>query len=84
MGPGPAQSSLAPALVRFALLDLAGMLLLAIGVMYLIQGPGAIFDAFPSTQTEAVMLCVAGIGFMGYAAVGVLREVARRQRSISR
>jgi hypothetical protein len=74
-----APPDLATALVKFALLDLVGMLLLALGVAYLIQGPGSFFDSFPSTRTEAIALTALGVGVMGYAGAGILRQVARRQ-----
>jgi hypothetical protein len=78
-GPRP---QLTAAIMKFALLDVFGMLLLALGLAYLVQGPGAFFDRFPSTTLEAVALIAAGVAVMGYAAVRILREVMRQQGRI--
>ena len=78
-GPRP---QLTLAILKFALLDVVGMVLLAIGLAYLVQGPGAFFATFPSTTAEAVVLTLGGVAVMGYAAVRILREVMRQQGRI--
>jgi membrane protein DedA with SNARE-associated domain len=75
----PPRPQLTLAIIKFALIDVVGMLLLAIGLAYLVQGPGAFFASFPSTQLEALALTAAGVVVMGYAATRILREVMRQQ-----
>jgi hypothetical protein len=78
-GPRP---QLTLAIMKFALLDVVGMLLLAVGLAYLVQGPGAFFDSFPSTKPEAIVLVLSGAVVMAYAAMRILREVMRQQGRI--
>ena len=66
-------------IIKFAVLDVIGMLLLALGLAYLVQGPGAFFDGFPSTKPEAIVLTLSGAVVMAYAAMRILREVMRQQ-----
>jgi hypothetical protein len=75
-GPRP---QLTGAILKFALLDVVGMLLLALGIGYLVQGPGAFFDALPGSKMEAIVLTAAGVAIMAYAAAGILREIMRQQ-----
>lgn len=64
---------------KFALLDVVGMLLLALGVAYFAQGPGAFFKAFPSTGMEAAFVTAAGVALMIYAVARILREIMAQQ-----
>ena len=70
---------LTAAILKFALLDVVGMLLLALGLAYLVQGPSAFFAAFPGSTPEAVVTALAGVVVMAYAATRILREVMRQQ-----
>lgn len=75
-GPRP---QLTGAIVKYALIDVVGMVLLALGLAFLARGPGVFFAAFPSTTLEAVVTTAAGVLLMGYAAVRLLREVMKQQ-----
>lgn len=78
-GPRP---QLTLAMIKFALLDVVGMILLALGLAWFVQGPSAFFDRFPSTTAEAVIALAGGVVVMGYAAARILREVMRQQGRI--
>ena len=69
------------AILKFALLDIVGMILFALGIAWFAKGPGAFFNAFPSTTAEAVVLTAAGIVTMGFAATRILREVMKQHKS---
>lgn len=77
------QRSLRPRLTlrifKFALLDVVGMILLALGVAWFAQGPGAFFKTFPSTGMEAALLTVVGIALMVYSVARILREIMAQQ-----
>jgi len=66
-------------MLKFALLDIVGMILLALGLAWFAQGPGAFFKSFPSTTAEAVVATAAGVVLMTYAAMRILREVMKQQ-----
>ena len=76
----PPRPKLTAAILKYALVDIVGMLLLAVGLAWFAQGPGAFFKTFPSTTGEALVLTVAGVVLMGYAASRILREVMRQQQ----
>jgi hypothetical protein len=61
-------------IMQWALLDVAGLLVLAIGGLYLIRGDAA-FAGFPSSTLEAVACVVVGVGVVFVAAVKMLAEV---------
>lgn len=61
-------------LVQWALVDLAGMLVLAVGGYYLLRGE-TLIAGFPSSTLEAIAVVVVGIGMIFAAAVKLLAEV---------
>ena len=71
----PPRPQLTLTILKFALVDIIGMVLLALGLAWFAQGPGAFFKSFPSTTAEAGVLTAAGIFLMAYAAVRILREI---------
>jgi uncharacterized membrane-anchored protein len=75
----PPRPQLTLAIVKFALLDIVGMVLLALGLAWFAQGPGAFFKSFPSTTAEAVVVTAAGVVVMGYAASRIVREILKQQ-----
>ena len=78
----PPRPKLTLVILKFAALDIVGMVLLALGLAWFAQGPGAFFQSFPSTTAEAFIATVAGIVVMGYAASRIVREVMRQQGRI--
>lgn len=75
----PPRPQLTLAILKFALLDVVGMVLLALGLAWFAQGPGAFFKAFPSTTAEAVVVTAAGVLIMAYAASRIVREILKQQ-----
>lgn len=71
-------------IVAYALIDCAGMVLLALGGFYFSAGPGRIFKSFPSTTAEAAVTCAAGIVIMFWAAARILREVIKQPHMMVR
>lgn len=61
-------------LLQWALLDVAGMLVLGAGGFYLLKDR-ALVSGFPSSTLEAIAVVVAGIGLIFAAAVKMLAEV---------
>lgn len=78
----PPRPKLTLAILKFALLDIVGMILLALGLAWFAQGPGAFFKTFPSTTAEAGVVTLAGIFIMAYAASRIVREIMRQQGRI--
>jgi uncharacterized membrane-anchored protein len=68
------------AILKFALLDIVGMLVFALGLGWFARGPGAFFDRFPGNTAEAVVFTAAGVVIMGYAASRILREVMKQHQ----
>ncbi len=62
----------------WGLVDVVGMLLLSVGAVYFIYGPGKIFQSFPATGGEAAVVALVGIGIMIYAAGNILREMLKQ------
>lgn len=75
----PPRPRLTLAILKFALLDIVGMVLLALGLAWFAQGPGAFFKYFPSTTAEAFVVTAAGVVVMGYAASRIVREILKQQ-----
>lgn len=61
-------------ILQWALLDVAGMLVLALGGFYLLRDEN-IIPGFPSSTLEAIAVVVVGIGMIFAAAVKMLAEV---------
>lgn len=62
----------------WALVDVVGMLLMSVGGVHFIYGPGKVFKSFPATGGEAAVLLAVGIGIMIYAAGNILREMLKQ------
>jgi hypothetical protein len=61
-------------IMQWALLDVAGMVVLALGGFYLLRDENLI-AGFPSSTLEAIAVVVVGIGMIFAAAVKMLAEV---------
>lgn len=61
-------------ILQWALLDVAGMLVLALGGFYLLRDEN-IIPGFPSSTLEAIAVVVVGIGMIFASAVKMLAEV---------
>ena len=62
----------------WGLVDVVGMLLFSVGLVYFLRGPGALFKSFPTTLGEAIVTFVVGAGIMIYAAGNILREMLKQ------
>ena len=69
---------LTPALLQWALVDVIGMVVLAIGGIYLVRDQ-RIIPGFPSSTLEAIAVVVVGLGLIFAAAVKMLAEVMAQQ-----
>ena len=65
---------LTAAIMQWALLDVAGILVLAVGGFYLLRNE-TLIAGFPSSTLEAIAVVVVGIGMIFAAAVKMLAEV---------
>ena len=65
-------------MMQWALVDVVGLSILAIGGLYLVRGRAA-FTNFPSSTVEAVALVAAGVVLVFVAAVKMLAEVLAQQ-----
>jgi len=66
------------AMLAFAVVDVVGLLLFAVGFAYLARGPGIFFPAFPSGIGEAVVLTVVGLVLVFWAATRMVRQVVKQ------
>lgn len=62
-------------LLMWALVDVAGVLLLALGAGYLVRGPGLFFDTVPGSALQAALCTLGGLAAIVIAAVKMLAEV---------
>jgi hypothetical protein len=65
---------LTASILQWALLDVAGMVVLALGGFYLLREQ-TIIPGFPSSTLEAIAAVVVGIGMIFVAAVKMLAEI---------
>jgi uncharacterized protein DUF1418 len=65
---------LTASILQWALLDVAGMVVLAIGGFYLMRDE-TLIPGFPSSTLEAIAVVVVGIGMIFAAAVKMLAEI---------
>ena len=75
-GPRP---RLTLAILRYAVVDVLGMVLFALGLAYLVRGPGVFSVHFPSGTADAVISLLAGLALMFWGASRILREVITQQ-----
>jgi hypothetical protein len=62
----------------WGVVDMVGMALFSVGIVYFLHGPGAIFKSFPTTGAEAGAMIAVGAGIMIYAAGNILREMMKQ------
>lgn len=62
----------------FGLVDVVGMLLMSVGAVHFLYGPGKVFATFPANTVEAIVTLAIGIGIMIYAAGNILREMLKQ------
>ncbi len=62
----------------WALVDVVGMLLVSLGVVYFVYGAGRIFARFPGSTAEAAIVLAAGAGIMIWAAGNIVREMVKQ------
>ena len=63
----------------YALLDVAGTLILASGLMWLARQQTLFIPDFPSSTTTAVLTVAAGFALMLWSVAGILRELSRQR-----
>ncbi|GAA5179820.1 hypothetical protein GCM10025771_22880 [Niveibacterium umoris] len=67
-----------PTIMMWALVDVAGVLALALGAGYLAHGRGFFFDSVPASTTEALLLTFGGLATIVVAAIKMLAEVLKQ------
>ena len=70
----------------YALLDAAGMLIFASGLMWLVRQQTLFIPDFPTSTPSAVLSVIVGIALMVWAVAGILRELIARptdQRAVA-
>lgn len=70
----PFRPKLTASILQWALVDVIGMVVLAIGGFYLLRGE-PLLPGFPSSTLEALAVVVVGIGLIFAAAVKMLAEI---------
>lgn len=70
----PPRPKLTATLLQWALVDVLGLVVLAIGGFYLLQDK-TLIPGFPTSTLEAIAMVVVGIGMVFAAAVKMLAEV---------
>jgi membrane protein implicated in regulation of membrane protease activity len=71
-------------ILLYALCDVAGMILLASGALWLARGQALFVADFPSSSAEAIALTVIGLALMLWAAGRILRELLKRPADTAR
>jgi hypothetical protein len=61
----------------FALLDAAGIVVLASGAMWLVRGQTLFIPDFPTSTPAALLTVVAGVALMLWATAQILRELIK-------
>ncbi|HCV12342.1 MAG TPA: hypothetical protein DGC76_01335 [Candidatus Accumulibacter sp.] len=62
----------------YALLDVAGTLILASGLMWLARQQTLFIPGFPTSTATAVVTVVAGLALMLWSVAGIVRELSRQ------
>ena len=65
-------------IIGYALFDVAGMVSLATGALWLTRGQTLFIAGFPSNIAEALAAVVGGLALMLWAAAQILRELMQR------
>jgi hypothetical protein len=63
----------------YALLDVAGTLILASGLMWLARQQTLFLPDFPTSTATAILTVAAGVALMLWSVAGILRELARQR-----
>lgn len=80
-GPRP---RLTLAILGWAAVDVAGLVSLSAGALFLVRDQSFLLRSFPSTTGEALACVTAGLGLMLWAAARLLREVIKQAPTDSR
>ncbi len=67
-----------PTIMMWALVDVAGVLALALGAGYLVHGPGFFFNNVPGSSLQALVFTFGGLATILIAAVKMLAEVLKQ------
>lgn len=67
-----------PTIMMWALVDVAGVLALALGAAYLAHGPGFFFNNLPGSTLQAAAFTLGGLATIVVAAVKMLAEVLKQ------
>jgi hypothetical protein len=70
-------------IIGYGLVNILGMLLLAVGGAHLARGPGVFFANVPSTTGEAVVYTLLGVGLMYFAGTRLLRETMKQAERLA-
>ncbi len=65
-------------ILYFAVFDVVGMLLFASGMTWLVKGQSLFIASVPRNVVEAILLSIAGIALMIWAAAQIMRELLKR------
>lgn len=74
----PPRPRLTAKIALFALIDVFGLLGVALGGSWFAQGKSALMADFPTSPAEAAASLLAGVVLMFWAASRILRELARQ------
>jgi hypothetical protein len=76
---GRQRPHLTPKILLYAIGDVAGMVVLCSGALWLARGQALFVAGFPSSATEALALTVAGLALMLWATGRIMRELLARR-----
>ena len=62
-------------ILLYALFDVAGMISLATGALWLARGQSLFIAGFPTSMTQALAALIGGLALMLWAAAQILREL---------
>ena len=65
-------------ILGYAVFDMAGMIALATGALWLARGQTLFIAGFPTNLAEALAALIGGLALMLWAAAQILRELMRR------
>jgi len=77
----PRRATSLPRILLYALGDLAGMLLLAAGALWLANAQPAFLADFPASLEHALLAIASGLVLMVWSAGRLLRELGRSARA---
>jgi hypothetical protein len=71
-------------ILLYAICDVAGMILLSSGALWLARGQALFVAGFPSSTAEAIAVTLSGLALMVWAAGRILRELLKRPADTAR